>query len=136
MAGPLERGGQWHEFLSRYNILVVYKPRKDTVVADGLSRWAYPAGEADDTSLHGSDADLEGVPGGRPRRKRGNWNNSVTWFQPALICLYRPSGYSLRRINSICRVLRQRYFFLCFVCGSVAPAEPWGLAEHHFFPLS
>ena len=29
--------------------------------ADGMSRWAYRAGWADDTNLHGSDADLEGV---------------------------------------------------------------------------
>ena len=26
MAGPLGRRGRWHEFLSRYNIVVVYKP--------------------------------------------------------------------------------------------------------------
>ena len=61
MAGPLGRRGQWHEFLSRYNIVVVYKPGVDNDVADGMSRWAYPAGLADDTNFHGSDADLEGV---------------------------------------------------------------------------
>ena len=61
MAGPSGRRGRWHKFLSRYNIVVVYKPGKDNVVADGLSRWAYPAGEADDTNFQGSDADLEGV---------------------------------------------------------------------------
>ena len=31
------------------------------MIADGLSRWAYPAGVADDTTFHGSEADLEGV---------------------------------------------------------------------------
>ena len=61
MAGPLGRRGHWHEFLSRYNIVVVYKPGADNVIADGLSRWAYPAGVADDTNFHGSDADLEGL---------------------------------------------------------------------------
>ena len=61
MAGPLGRRGRWHEFLSRYNIVAVYKPGADNVIADGLSRWAYPAGVADDTNFHGSDADLEGV---------------------------------------------------------------------------
>ena len=60
MAGPLGRRGRWHEFLPRYNIVVVYKPGKDTAVADGMSRLAYPAGLADDTNLHGSDADLKG----------------------------------------------------------------------------
>ena len=40
---------------------MVYKPRKDNTVADGLSRWAYPAGLADDTDFLGSDADQKGV---------------------------------------------------------------------------
>ena len=69
MAGPLGRWGRWHEFLSRYNIVVVYKPGEDNVVADGLSRWAYPAGEADDTNFHGSDADFEGVSRWEAREK-------------------------------------------------------------------
>ena len=60
MAGPLGRRGRWHEFLSRYNIVVVYKPGKKNDVADGMSRWAYPAGLVDDTNFHGSDADFKG----------------------------------------------------------------------------
>ena len=40
---------------------MVYKPGKDNTVADGLSRWAYPAGSAGDTNCHGSDADQKGV---------------------------------------------------------------------------
>ena len=60
MAGPLGRRGRWHEFLSPYNIVVVYKPGKDNDVADGMSWWAYTAELADDTNFHGSDADLEG----------------------------------------------------------------------------
>ena len=40
---------------------MVYKPGKDNTLADGLSRWAYPAGLADDTNFHGSDADQKGV---------------------------------------------------------------------------
>ena len=40
---------------------MVYKPGKDNTVADGLSWWAYPAGLADDTNFHGSDADQKGV---------------------------------------------------------------------------
>ena len=61
MAGPLGRRGRWHEFLSRYNIVVVYKQGADNVIADGLSRWAHPAGVTDDIHFHGSDRDLEGV---------------------------------------------------------------------------
>ena len=40
---------------------MVYKPGKDNVVADGLSLWAHPAGLADDTIFHGTDADHKGV---------------------------------------------------------------------------
>ena len=61
VSGPLGRRGRWHEFLSRYNIVVVYKPGPDNQVADGLSRWAYPAGLAEDSTFHGSESDLEGV---------------------------------------------------------------------------
>ena len=58
LSGPLGLRGRWHEFLSLYHIEVVYEPRKDNIVADGLSRWAYPA---DDTNFHGSDADQKGA---------------------------------------------------------------------------
>ena len=61
LSGPLGRRDRWHEFLSRYHIEVVYKPSKDNTVTDGLSRWAYPAGLADDTNFHGSDGDQKGV---------------------------------------------------------------------------
>ena len=61
MAGSLGHRGRWHEFLSGYNIVVVYKPGVENDAADGMSRWAYPARLVDDTNFHRSDADLEGV---------------------------------------------------------------------------
>ena len=39
----------------------MYKPGKGNTVTDGLSRWAYPAGWAEDTPFHGSDAHQRGV---------------------------------------------------------------------------
>ena len=54
MAGPLGRRGQWHEFLSRYNIIVVYKPGVEKDGPGGMPCWAYPAGLADDTNFHSS----------------------------------------------------------------------------------
>ena len=60
MAGPQSHHGRWHEFLSQYNIVVVHKPVKDNDVADGMTRWAYPVGLANDTNFHGSDAGLKG----------------------------------------------------------------------------
>ena len=61
IAGPSERRGRWHEFFSRYNIAADSKPGVENDAADGMSRWAYPAGLADDAHFHGLDADLEGV---------------------------------------------------------------------------
>ena len=60
ISGPLGRRGCWHEFLSRFNLFIQYRPGKDNEAADALSRWAYPAGEAQHTNFHGSDCDLEG----------------------------------------------------------------------------
>jgi hypothetical protein len=58
--GPVGRRGRWHEYLSKYDINVEYIPGKDNAVADCLSRWAYPASEAQrDTSMHGSARDEE-----------------------------------------------------------------------------
>ena len=53
MAGPHGRRGRWHEFLSRHNIVVVYKLGKDNDVVHGISRGAYPVALADDTNFHG-----------------------------------------------------------------------------------
>ena len=49
------------KLVSRYHIEVVYRPGKENTVADGLSRWAYRAGLADDNNFHGSDAHQKGV---------------------------------------------------------------------------
>ena len=57
---------------SWYNIVVVYKPGKDNDVADGMSWWAYPAGLADDTKFHGSDADLKGYEDWEAQEKARN----------------------------------------------------------------
>ena len=46
--------------MSRFNLTIEYRPGEDNDGADALSRWAYAAGEAQDTNFHGSDAHLEG----------------------------------------------------------------------------
>ena len=63
MADPIGPSGlraQWHLKLSRFRLTVKYTPGKDNVVADGLSRWAYPASEAGpDVCWHGTQQDYE-----------------------------------------------------------------------------
>ena len=58
LSGPAGRRARWHEFLSRFNIQVIYVPGKCNQIPDALSRWAYPASQAlADVSFHGSAAD-------------------------------------------------------------------------------
>jgi len=54
-SGPAGRRARWHETLSKFDIKVVYTPGKDHLIADTLSRWAYPASKAlADISKHGN----------------------------------------------------------------------------------
>jgi transposase InsO family protein len=58
--GPSGRRARWHLTLSRFRLEVQYLPGKDNVVADGLSRWAYPASQAGpDVCWHGTKQDQE-----------------------------------------------------------------------------
>ena len=60
ISGPIGRRGRWHEFLSKFNIVVQYMKGENNVVADAMSRWAYPAGTADDVTFHGAVQDEMG----------------------------------------------------------------------------
>ena len=54
-SGPRGRRARWHETLSQFNLEVQYLPGKDNIVADAMSRYAYPASSArEDVSFHGS----------------------------------------------------------------------------------
>ena len=55
MTAAVGRRGRWHEFLSQFNISVVYTKGAEHRVSDPLSRWAYPASlEQGDESFHGT----------------------------------------------------------------------------------
>ena len=54
-SGPAGRRARWHETLSKFSVNIVYVPGKDQLVADALSRWAYPASQGlADVSKHGN----------------------------------------------------------------------------------
>ena len=54
MVGAIGRRSRWHEYLSQFNLEIIYVPGKDHKVSDALSRWAYPAGLDADATFHGS----------------------------------------------------------------------------------
>ena len=59
-SGPAAGLAQWHETFPKFDLSVVYVPRKDNTVADCLSCWAYPAGKAwMDISSHGDAEETE-----------------------------------------------------------------------------
>ena len=45
-SGPRGRRGRWHEILSQFDIEIEYLPGPEKLVADAMSRWAYPATSA------------------------------------------------------------------------------------------
>ena len=56
-SGPAGRRARWDEILSKFDLTVQYVPDKDNVVADAMSRFAYPACKTfQDESRHGSVA--------------------------------------------------------------------------------
>ena len=58
--GPSGRRARWHQKLSQFRLSVQYVPGKDNMVADAMSRWAYPASQAGgDVSMHGNLQDVE-----------------------------------------------------------------------------
>ena len=59
-SGPAGRRARWHETMSKFDIKVQYLPGKENLVADAMSRYAYPARKAlQDCTWHGSVEDDE-----------------------------------------------------------------------------
>ena len=67
-SGSGARLARWRESLSKFDLQVQYLPGKDNVVADALSRFAYPACKAfQDVSFHGSAQASEEMKKSLPR---------------------------------------------------------------------
>ena len=52
--GPTGRQARWHELLSHFKVDVGYVPGSENEIADVMTRWAYPACETNDVSIHGN----------------------------------------------------------------------------------
>ena len=83
--GLLGRLGRWHEFFSRFNLIITYRPCEENQVADALSWFAYPAGKAQDTNFHGRDDDLAGWE----EAKKQEWQSVREYLKTA-----RPEAFS------------------------------------------
>ena len=58
--GPSGKRARWHQKLSQFRLSVKYVPGNTNIVADAMSRWAYPASQAGgDVSKHGTLQDTE-----------------------------------------------------------------------------
>jgi hypothetical protein len=56
-SGPTGRRARWHETLSQFNLTVEYYPGKKNLIADAMSRFAYPASSSrEDVCFHVSAA--------------------------------------------------------------------------------
>ena len=59
-SGPAGRRARWHETLSKFDLTIQYMPGEDNIVADAMSRFAYPACKAfQDSSFHGNEESRE-----------------------------------------------------------------------------
>ena len=71
LSGPFGRRGWWHKNFKPDHIELVYKVGREKTVADGLSRWAYASGLADDTNVAtASPTVVEQAPPGHPDASR------------------------------------------------------------------
>ena len=54
-SGPTGRRARWHEIFSQFHLTILYQPGRTNVVADSMSRWAYPASlDRQDVCQHGT----------------------------------------------------------------------------------
>ena len=62
LSGMTGRRARWHEKLSRFNLTVVHIAGPDNIVADSMSRCAYPASQwYGDVSIHGNEENDEAM---------------------------------------------------------------------------
>ena len=91
MTASVPRRGRWHEFLSQFNLEVVYVPGKTQVVSDVFSRapWVYPCAPDE------ADATFHGPPQAQEYADKCEYEDSVLdSFVNVLGLLYGMSSFS------------------------------------------
>jgi hypothetical protein len=98
-SGMTGRRARWHEKLSRFNLTVVHVKGTDNVVADAMSRWAYPASSGyGDISIHGSaqqDAEVEEIL--EKEQAEEAMASAVIWLRP--VATGAPNHFSFKVRN-------------------------------------
>ena len=124
MTSAVGRRGRWHEFLSQFNIVVVYVKGSEHHVSDPLSRWAYPAAlEKGDESFHGSFTAQAYAD--HCDRKEDEYDE------------FPPSKYpqvSAGAVTPFCSIASDRE--IEFPYGICQPGSPDGDSQHFFYALS
>jgi hypothetical protein len=84
LSGPTGRRARWHETLSQFDLTVEYYPGKENLIADAMSRFAYPASSSRKFPWFGNLAcrGKQTDPSGKRRRSNGgnDWSRMYSHY--------------------------------------------------------
>ena len=92
-SGPTGRRARWHEVFSQFNLSIVYQPGPTNIVADAMSRYAYPASmERQDVSVHGSADNAKMVSNMEQQAKMEAMQWDISGYQGVNVLLKKQTG--------------------------------------------